>query len=66
MQNLIARCWSMAPESRPSFADIAVELQLNNFDNFPGADLNVIREYVTGILAWEAGYSLSKQNTDTS
>jgi serine/threonine protein kinase len=63
MQNLIARCWSMDPESRPSFADIAVELQSNNFDNFPGADPSVIREYVTGILAWEARCALSKQKS---
>jgi serine/threonine protein kinase len=66
MQKLIARCWSMDPQSRPSFADIATELQSNDFDNFPGADPKAIREYVTGILAWEVGYSLSKQNTETS
>jgi serine/threonine protein kinase len=66
MQELIARCWSMDPESRPCFADIAVELQSNDFANFPGADPRVIREYVTGILAWEARYLLAKQKAQTS
>jgi hypothetical protein len=61
MQRLISRCWSLDPQSRPSFAEIVDELQLNNFDNFPGADPRVLREYITGILAWEAGYSLSQQ-----
>jgi serine/threonine protein kinase len=65
MQRLIHRCWSMNPQSRPSFDDIFVELQSNDFRIFPGADPRVIREYVTGILAWEARYALSKQDTET-
>jgi serine/threonine protein kinase len=64
MQSLIPRCWSMNPESRPSLDDIFHELQSNSFDNFPGADPEVIREYVLGIIAWETGYSLSKQGTE--
>jgi mitogen-activated protein kinase kinase kinase 7 len=66
MQSLISRCWSLDPKSRPSFADILVELQLNHFDNFPGADPRLVREYITGILAWEAGYSLSRESRKTS
>jgi serine/threonine protein kinase len=66
MQSLIARCWSMNPQSRPSFEAIFVELQLNGFDNFPDADPRVIREYVTGILAWEVRYELSQRNSETS
>jgi serine/threonine-protein kinase len=64
MQNLIARCWSRNACSRPSFDEIFIELQSNDFDNFPGADPRVIREYIIGILAWEVGYTLSLRDRD--
>jgi hypothetical protein len=56
----------MNPESRPSFDGIFVEFQSNEFDTLPGADARVIREYVTGILAWETRYSLSQRNVATN
>jgi hypothetical protein len=65
MQSLIRRCWSMTPQCRPSFDDIFHELQSNGFAIFPGADPGVIREYVLGIIAWETGYLLSKQDRQT-
>jgi serine/threonine protein kinase len=53
MQELIPRCWSKDPESRPSFQTILDEFRSNNFAIFPGADATVICEYVCGIFAWE-------------
>jgi serine/threonine protein kinase len=64
MQNLISRCCSMDPQSRPSFDEIFAHLQSKDFDAFPGADPRVIREYVRGILAWETRYSLSQRNVE--
>jgi serine/threonine protein kinase len=66
MQNLIPRCWSMDSQSRPSFEDIFLELQSRDFNIFPGADRRVIREYVTGILAWEARSALSQSDNETN
>jgi serine/threonine protein kinase len=66
MQRLIPRCWSRNPQARPSFDSIFVELQSNGCGNFPGADPRVIREYIKGILAWEAGYALSQRNIETA
>jgi hypothetical protein len=54
MQGLIPRCWAMNPESRPSFEDILDEFRVNNFALFPAVDATAVREYVTGVLAWEA------------
>jgi serine/threonine protein kinase len=54
MQQLITRCWSKEPESRPSFPDIFEDFRAHNFAIFPDADGHMIRDYVCGILAWEA------------
>jgi hypothetical protein len=56
----------MDPESRPTFDEIFINLQSNDFGNFPGANSKVIREYVKGVLAWEARYSLSKQSSKSN
>jgi serine/threonine protein kinase len=53
MQQLIPRCWSMNPDSRPSFSDILEEFRQNDLALIPGADSDVVREYVIGVRAWE-------------
>jgi serine/threonine protein kinase len=55
IQNLIARCWSLNPEDRPSFDQILEEFQTCNFAIVPGADPKQLRSYAWGIIAWEDG-----------
>jgi serine/threonine protein kinase len=59
MQSLIARCWSMTPEDRPSFDDILKEFQDHDFAVFPGASSSKIFEYVQSVLDWEMGCARS-------
>jgi serine/threonine protein kinase len=47
--NLIARCWSKDPNSRPSFDDILNEIRLQEFAILPGADSSAIREAVSEV-----------------
>jgi hypothetical protein len=54
MQKLIPRCWSMDPSKRPSFDDILNEIQAANFAIIPRAHPKTIRDFLVGILAWEA------------
>jgi serine/threonine protein kinase len=54
MHNLISRCWSKEPSSRPSFDDILREFQASRFEILPGADSAKIEEIVSGVLTWEA------------
>jgi hypothetical protein len=42
------------PELRPSFDDIFTEFQQHNFAIVPGVDMNAIRAFCCGVLAWEA------------
>jgi serine/threonine-protein kinase len=62
MQQLIPRCWSKNWESRPSFPDILNEFRMNDFAVFPESDSNLIREYICGILAWEAQDTLMRED----
>jgi serine/threonine protein kinase len=59
MKNLISRCWSKAPEKRPSFDEILNEFQAANLAIIPGADPKPIHNFLTGVLAWEARSSLA-------
>jgi serine/threonine protein kinase len=54
MKNLIPRCWSMKPQDRPSFDDILNEFQAQNLEIVPEADSELIRNFLCGVLAWEA------------
>jgi TPR repeat protein len=54
MQNLIPRCWSINPANRPSFNEILNEIQAANLEIIPGADPERIRDFLIGVLAWEA------------
>jgi serine/threonine protein kinase len=58
MQDLIHRCWSMNPESRPSFHSILSEFTSAEFDIVPGALAVRVREYVEEIRQWETEYCL--------
>jgi serine/threonine protein kinase len=42
LQNLIKRCWSEDPNSRPSFQEIVQELSDPSFKMFPGSDVNAV------------------------
>jgi hypothetical protein len=53
LSNLIRRCWSTNPVSRPSFDEILRAIQVNEFAIIPGADSHRIRESVNGVLDWE-------------
>jgi hypothetical protein len=61
MHNLIHRCWSLNPDSRPSFDMILSELRGNDFDIIPGANADLIAEYVVGVLEWERSRAASQQ-----
>jgi TPR repeat protein len=53
MQELIPRCWSWEPESRPSFDEIFRKFESAGFAILPNADASVIRNAVSQVLAWE-------------
>jgi hypothetical protein len=61
MQQLIAKCWSMDPESRPSFDDILNDFRDHSFALIPGANASLVREYVCGVLLWESKCAESHQ-----
>jgi hypothetical protein len=63
MQNLIARCWSLNPEDRPSFDEILEEFWKCDFAIVPGADPDELRSYAWGINAWEDGNSRAQNGT---
>jgi serine/threonine protein kinase len=45
MQDLIKRCWSLAPEFRPSFHSIIAEFAAAGFDILPGAIVGRVRDF---------------------
>jgi serine/threonine protein kinase len=53
MQDVIARCWAMKPNDRPSFNDILRQFEVQDFAIFPNADARAIREYYAAIREWE-------------
>jgi TPR repeat protein len=53
MQEVIRRCWSMSPESRPSFDEILKSFLSRGFAMLPGADASRIANYVRGVEDWE-------------
>jgi hypothetical protein len=53
MQDLVARCLSGDPKSRPSFAGIFSEFNSHDFAILPGADPVEIKQAVSEVLAWE-------------
>jgi serine/threonine protein kinase len=59
LSDLIARCWSPAPQTRPSFQDILSLFQRHSFRVFPNADALQIDKYYQGILEWERSEGLS-------
>jgi hypothetical protein len=54
MLGLIHRCWSPEPEDRPSMDEMLNEFRSNDFALIPGAISGIVREYVLGVIAWEA------------
>jgi serine/threonine protein kinase len=56
-QKLIRECWSLDPANRPTFKDILERLDEKGFDVLPGADVSVVREYVTAVREWEGEVS---------
>jgi serine/threonine protein kinase len=54
MQALIASCWAMDPDSRPSFDEILTQFEGVNFAILPGADPSAIHGYVSAVREWEA------------
>jgi serine/threonine protein kinase len=53
MQSLIARCWSLKAEDRPSFDDILNEFLKQRFAVFPGASSEKVFEYARSVHDWE-------------
>jgi hypothetical protein len=50
---VIKRCWSMKPEDRPSFDSLIEEFMTGGYDIVPGANPEIVREYVDGVCEWE-------------
>jgi serine/threonine protein kinase len=53
MQELIQRCWSLRPESRPAFSSILSQFEWAGFDILPDANAVQVQQYVAGIREWE-------------
>jgi hypothetical protein len=53
MKSLIARCWSLKPEERPSFSEILMEFEVNLFEVVPRSSPEKIFEYARSVLDWE-------------
>jgi abelson tyrosine-protein kinase 1/abelson tyrosine-protein kinase 2 len=54
MQELIPRCWSLAPEKRPRVDEIIREFRAAEFRIVPQADAVMVGMYVGDIEMWEA------------
>jgi serine/threonine protein kinase len=54
MRDLIRSCWSMKPESRPSFHSIVWGFQASGFEVVPEGRSDLIKAYVDGVCDWEA------------
>jgi serine/threonine protein kinase len=53
LQQLIRRCWSRTPESRPSFYSILHEFANQGFAVVPGSNPRQVRQYVEAVCKWE-------------
>jgi serine/threonine protein kinase len=53
MEDLIRRCWSDDPSSRPSFDEILQEFRDLRFAILPAVDCRQLRDAVDGVLRWE-------------
>jgi serine/threonine protein kinase len=60
MQKVVRKCWEMDPANRPSFQDILMWFEEQNFEILPTAHAIQIREFCTAVRAWEnqAGISI--------
>jgi serine/threonine protein kinase len=56
MQTHISHCCSPDANDRPSFGDILRDIESNHFQIMPEADVNIVRQYVFGVLDWEQTY----------
>jgi serine/threonine protein kinase len=63
MKDLICRCWSDDPNSRPSFDEILREFQAREFSILPDVDCEKIRCAVEGVLEWELKAGVSHELT---
>jgi hypothetical protein len=54
IQELIRRCWSMDPETRPQVDEIIRDFRAAQFHIVPGADAVMVRMYIDDIERWEA------------
>jgi serine/threonine protein kinase/TPR repeat protein len=53
MQELIARCWSMDPDKRPTFDEIINDFKSARFQIVPGAEAEKLGLYVADLEKWE-------------
>jgi serine/threonine protein kinase len=53
LQNMIPRCCSHAPSSRPSFAAIFAEFEGSGLAILPGADSEKVAQSVSNVVQWE-------------
>jgi hypothetical protein len=61
MKNLIGRCCSVDPTSRPSFATIFAEFQACQFAILPGVDTEVVSKSVSQVREAESPYLVKGQ-----
>jgi serine/threonine protein kinase len=60
LSELIRRCWSDDPASRPSFDDILREFQAREFAILPYADSAQLQVAVDAVLQWELNAGVSR------
>jgi TPR repeat protein len=53
-RDIIESCWSVGPDSGPTFADVIGRLHAGDFALVPDGDVARVREYVKEVEQWEA------------